>query len=248
MAYINKQAIFRSLFNVPINQLLSYLSPKEYKALEPHLEEVSLPTGKVLYELNEPINFVYFPNHAMVSLVSIMENGATTEVGMIGNDGMVGVPVFLRGDRTTNRAIVQIAGSAMRMEAPVLKKLFNQGGKLQHILLLYAQALLTQVSQTATCNRLHTLEERLARWLLSAQDCALREELLLTQEYIANMLGTRRASVTVAAGLFQQSGIIRYSRGNIRILNRSQLKASACECYSTIKEEYNRLLALGQEE
>ncbi|MEC4806152.1 MAG: Crp/Fnr family transcriptional regulator [Jaaginema sp. PMC 1079.18] len=232
-----------SLFNVPINQLLSSLSPKEYQVLEPHLEEVSLPLGKVLYELSEPIEFVYFPNHAMVSLVSIMENGATTEVGMIGNDGMVGIPVFLGGNSTTNRAVVQIAGSAMRMDANILKTNFRRGGELQQILLLYTQAFLTQVSQTATCNRLHSLEERLARWLLLAHDCALKDELLLTQEYIANMLGTRRASVTVAAGLLQQSGLIQYSRGKIKILNRSGLQTSACECYNIVKEEHNRLLA-----
>lgn len=228
---------------MPINQLLSSLSPKEYQVLEPHLEEVSLPLGKVLYELSEPIEFVYFPNHAMVSLVSIMENGATTEVGMIGNDGMVGIPVFLGGNSTTNRAVVQIAGSAMRMDANILKTNFRRGGELQQILLLYTQAFLTQVSQTATCNRLHSLEERLARWLLLAHDCALKDELLLTQEYIANMLGTRRASVTVAAGLLQQSGLIQYSRGKIKILNRSGLQTSACECYNIVKEEHNRLLA-----
>lgn len=233
---------------MPINQLLSSLPPEEYQALEPYLEEVSLLLGEVLYQPNELIRCVYFPNEAMISLVSIVENGATTEVGMVGNDGMVGVPVFLGGGCTTNCAVVQIAGSAMRMDAAVLKKFFCKGGKFQRLLLLYAQALLTQVSQTATCNRLHSLESRLARWLLSAQDCALSSELLLTQEYIANMLGTRRASVTVAAGVLQQEGCIRYSRGKIMILNRGKLKKSACECYTIVKDEFNRLLASGRDE
>lgn len=233
---------------MPINQLLSSLPPKEYQALEPYLEEVHLILGQVIYEPKEEIPFVYFPNEAMVSLVSIVENGATTEVGMVGNDGMVGVPVFLGGQLTTNFAVVQIAGSAMRMDATVLKHFFRQGGQLQSLLLLYTQALLTQVSQTATCNRLHSLESRLARWLLSAQDCALTSELRLTQEYIANMLGTRRASVTVAAGVLQQEGCIRYSRGKIMILDRNKLKNSACECYTIVKDEFNRLLASGRDE
>jgi CRP-like cAMP-binding protein len=231
---------------VPTNQLLSSLPEQEYDRLVPHLEEVWLSIGQVLYELDEAIEFVYFPNQSMVSLVSMMENGATTEVGMVGNDGMVGVPVILGGGTTTNRAIVQIEGSAMRMDAATLKAEFQRGGTLQKVLLLYVQALLTQVSQTATCNRHHPLEGRLARWLLSAQDCALTDELLLTQEYIANMLGTRRASVTVAAGVLQQAGIIRYSRGKIMILSRHKLEASACECYSIVKNEFNRLLDSGR--
>jgi len=233
---------------VPINQLLSSLPPEEYQTLEPYLEEVHLLLGQVLYEPREEIRCVYFPNEAMVSLVSIVENGATIEVGMVGNDGMVGVPVFLEGGYTTNCAVVQIAGSAMRMDAAVLKNFFHQSGQLQRILLLYTQALLTQVSQTATCNRLHSLESRLARWLLSAQDCALTSELLLTQEYIANMLGTRRASVTVAAGVLQQEGCIRYSRGKIMILDRNKLKNAACECYTVVKDEFNRLLASRRDE
>lgn len=227
---------------IPENQLLAALPASEYQRLLPHLELVSLPLRKVLYEVDEPIEYVYFPNHAIASLVSIMEDGSTVEIGLVGNEGMVGLPVILGGKTTNNQAFVQMADGGMRMKASLLKTEFNRGGPLQTLLLLYTQALYTQVSQSAACNRLHCLEERLARWLLSVQDRVQSNEFPLTQEFISQMLGTRRAGVTVAAGILSQAGIIRYTRGRITILNHEALKAASCECYGLIKSEFERLL------
>lgn len=227
---------------VIVNQLLRALPLEEYQRLIPHLEHVYLMAGKVLSEPGEKITEVYFPNLGMVSLVSIMENSSTTEIGLVGKEGMVGLPVFLGGKSTTSRAIVQLDGTATKLNAKVLKREFDRGGKLQRLLLLYSQALFTQVSQNAACNRQHNIEQRLARWLLTAQDCIMEDELHLTQEFISHMLGTRRSGVTVAAGALQQAGMIRYTRGKISILDRLALKATACECYGTIKNEYIRLL------
>ncbi len=226
----------------PINQILAALPEIEYQRLVPHLKPINLVVGKVLQEPGETITQVYFPNRAMISLVSIMENGSTTEIGLIGNEGMVGLPVILRGDSTSSRFIVQIPGTAMRLSADILRREFQLGGKLQQLLLLYTQALLTQVSQSAACNRQHTIEERLARWLLSVQDCVLSDKLPLTQEFIANMLGTRRSGVTVAAGTLQNAGMIRYRRGMITILNQEELEATSCECYRLVQGEFMRLL------
>ena len=184
----------------------------------------------------------YFPGRAMISLVSIMQDGSTTEIGLIGNEGIVGLPIILGGDRSPSRAIVQIRGSALKLDAKILKQEFHRGGKLQQLLLLYTQALLTQVSQSAACNRQHTTEERLARWLLSVQDCVLSNELPLTQEFISNMLGIRRSGVTVAAGILQQAGTIEYRRGVITILNQEDLEAISCECYRLVQSEFLRLL------
>ncbi|MBF2018887.1 MAG: Crp/Fnr family transcriptional regulator [Hydrococcus sp. C42_A2020_068] len=228
--------------SVPINQLLAALPRSEYQRLAPHLQLVSLSAGQVLYEPGETISEVYFPNRAMISLVSIMEDGSTTEVGLVGNEGMVGLPVFLGGEFTTNCAIVQIPDGAMKLDANVLKEEFHRGGELQRRLLLYTQALLTQVSQSAACNRQHTIEERLARWLLSVQDCIQKHEFPLTQEFIANMLGIRRSGVTVAAATLQRAGMIRYSRGKITIMDRENLEAAACECYRLVQSELMRLL------
>ncbi|MDJ0532679.1 MAG: Crp/Fnr family transcriptional regulator [Xenococcaceae cyanobacterium MO_207.B15] len=225
-----------------INQILAALPQSEYQRLVPHLELVSLPGGRVLQEPGEPIKEVYFPNQAMISLVSIMSDGSTTEVGLVGNEGMAGLPAILGGNCTTSRSIVQIPGSAMKLSATVLQREFHRGSKLQEILLLYTQALLTQVSQTAACNRQHNIKERLARWLLLVQDSVLSNELPLTQEFIANMLGTRRSGVTVAAGKLQKAGIIRYHRGKITIINQENLEAAACECYSLVHKEFIRLL------
>jgi len=228
---------------VPANQLLASLPKLEYQRLVPHLEQVPLPLGQVLYESREAVKHAYFPNQAMVSLVSILENGSTAEVGMVGNEGVVGFPIFLGGGFATNRAVVQIEGSAMKMDAEILKAEFQRGGALQRLLLLHTQVLIAQISQTAACNRHHLLEKRLARWLLTAQDCALSNDLRLTQEFISDMLGTRRAGVTVAAGMLQKAGIISYSRGKITILDRKALQAAACECYEVVKGEFQRLLA-----
>ncbi len=225
-----------------VNQLLAALPLEEYQRLAPHLENIYLMSGEVLCEPGETMTEVYFPTLAMISLVSIMENGSTTEVGLVGKEGMLGLPVFLGGNSTTSRAIVQIEGSAIKLNANVLKSEFNRGGELQKLLLLYTQALFTQASQNAACNRQHHIEARLARWLLTAQDCVMADELHLTQEFISQMLGTRRSGVTVAAGILQQAGMIRYTRGKISILDRHALQATACECYRAIKNEYIRLL------
>ncbi|MBW4680761.1 MAG: Crp/Fnr family transcriptional regulator [Microcoleus vaginatus WJT46-NPBG5] len=224
------------------NQLLAALPAQEYQRLVPHLEKVSIEIGQVLYDHFQPIEYVYFPIQGLVSLLYVMEDGSTVEVGLVGHEGMVGIPVILGGMKTTNQALVQVAVSAMRMEASRLKSEFDRGGELQRILLRYTQVLLSLVSQTAACNRLHTLEERLSRWLLLVQNRLQSDELPLTQEYISQMLGTRRSGVTVAAGTLQEAGIISYKRGKITILNQENLEATACECYQVIKTEFARLL------
>lgn len=225
----------------PVNQLLTALSESEYESLAPHLETVSLRTGQILYEPYELIEFVYFPNRAIVSLVAIMEDGTTTEVGLIGKEGMVGLPVILGSNFSTRRAMVNIGNSAVMVNAEIVKREFDRGGELQRLLLLYTQAIFTQVSQTAACNRQHVIEERLARWLLSVQDRIEQDEFLLTQEAIAYMLGVRRSGVTVAANILQKAGIISYSRGRIHIRDRQALEATACECYRFVKQEFQRL-------
>lgn len=230
--------------SMPGNRLLAALSTSEYQRLVPHLEFVPLSLKQILYDSGEVLRYIYFPNNqAIVSLVSTMENGSTVEVGLVGNEGMVGIPVILGGNCTNNQAIVQMAGSAMRMNARLLKSEFERGGELQRQLLLYTQALLTLVSQTAVCNRLHTVEERLSRWLLSVQERIHSDELPLTQELISHMLGTRRAGVTVAAGTLSKAGMIRSTRGRITIVNQEDLEATSCECYRLIKAEFERLLS-----
>ncbi|MBW4509090.1 MAG: Crp/Fnr family transcriptional regulator [Scytonematopsis contorta HA4267-MV1] len=224
------------------NQLLAALPIEEYQNLAPHLESVELPLRQVLHEAGEPIEYVYFPTEAMISLVSIMKDGSTVEVALIGKEGMVGIPVILGGNSTTSQAVVQVAGRGLRLQANILKAQFQLGGQLHYLLLRYIQALFTQISQGAVCNRLHNLEERLARWLLSVQDCLQMQEFPMTQEHIAQMLGSRRSGVTVAAGMLQHAGIISYRRGRINILSRERLEATSCECYGIIKAEIARLL------
>ena len=236
-----------SQFHQPLqNRLLAALPTEEYQRLAPYLELVSLPIHKVLYESGEPIRHVYFPCKALVSLVSNMENGSTIEVGLVGSEGMVGIPVFLGSNTTNTNAFVQIADGGVRMETERFKAELNQGGALQRLLLQYTQALLTQVSQTAACNRLHTVEERLARWLLTVSDRMESDQFLLTQEFIAQMLGTRRSGVTVAAGTLSQAGMIRYTRGKITIIDRQSLESTSCECYQIVKDEFVRLLGTKQ--
>lgn len=225
-----------------INKILGALPQFQYERIVPHLKQVDLKSGKILLEPNEETNFIYFPQTAMISLVSIMIDGSTTEIGLVGNEGMVGIPLFLGGKSTTSRSIVQISGLALKIPAAIMLEEFDRGEAFQKLTLLYVQALLTQVSQSAACNRQHKIEERLARWLLSVQDCVLQNEIPLTQEFIANMLGTRRSGVTVAAGILQQAGIIRYTRGNIKILNQEHLEDIACECYRIVQNEFIRLL------
>ncbi|MEO1429706.1 MAG: Crp/Fnr family transcriptional regulator [Cyanobacteria bacterium J06633_8] len=224
------------------NQLLMGLPSEEYKRLAPYLKPVSLSLGQVIYEPKQLIKEVYFPLGAMISLVSIMKDNSTTEIGLVGNEGMVGLPVFLGGNTATNRAIVQVQGNALKMDADLLKSEFEKGQKLQQKLLLYTQARLTQISQIAVCKSHHLIEERLARWLLSVNDCVNRDELPLTQKFISEMLGVRRASVTEAAIALQKAGLISYRRGQITIEQREQLEEAACECYGLIRDEFKRLL------
>jgi len=223
------------------NRLLSILSVDEQKRLLPNLEPVTLALGKVICESGGHLNYAYFPTTSVVSFLYTMADGATAEMGLVGNDGMVGVILILGGETTRNRAVVQIAGGAFRMRANLLAQEFARGGAFQHSLLRYTQGLITQISQTAVCNRLHPMVERLSRWLLLCHDRAESDELLLTQEFIANMLGGRRESVTVAAGHLQDAGLIRYARGHIRIIDRKRLEAIACECYEVVNNECERL-------
>ncbi|MCC5653312.1 Crp/Fnr family transcriptional regulator [Nostoc sp. XA013] len=226
------------------NKLLLALSELEYQRLVPHLERVNLPTEQILYEAGEPITHVYFPDQAIVSLVCNQEDGSTVEAGLVSNDGMVGLPVVWGGKTTTTTAFVQVANGGSRMKAEHLITEFKRGGELQSLLLRYTQALFTQVTQTAACNRMHTIEERLARWLLIVSDRVQSDTFTLTQEFIAQMLGCRRSGVTVAAGALSRSGMISYKRGTINILNREDLEHTSCQCYFIVKNEYARLLAI----
>jgi CRP-like cAMP-binding protein len=225
-----------------MNRLLAALPDAEYQRLVPHLEYVPLPLKQVLYTMGESIEYVYFPHRAIVSLVSTPKEGSNVEVGLVGNEGMVGIPAALGDNIATTTAMVQREGSGMRMEASLLKTEFQQGGSLQNLLLWYTQALYAQTSLTAACNALHQLDEKLARWLLLVYDRVESNELQLTQEFISQMLGVRRAGVTEAANRLQTAGLIRYIRGRITILNRQGLEAASCSCYGIIKGEYDRLL------
>jgi CRP-like cAMP-binding protein len=225
------------------NKILAALPAKEYQRLLPDLEHVPLSLGNVLYETDDEIHHVYFPSASVVSLVKHMKKGASVEVGIIGREGMVGVSVVLGDGISSNQAIVQIADGAMQLSVVALKKELSQGGQLQPLLLRFTQSLLRQVSQTAACNRTHNIGERLARWLLTTQDRVDSNELALTQEFIAEMLGTRRSGVTEAAIILQDRGLISYVRGHITILNREGLEAFACECYEDVKNDFNRLSA-----
>jgi CRP-like cAMP-binding protein len=226
----------------PRNKILSALPAHEYNRLLPLLTPVSLPIGQTLYDIGERIEYVYFVNSAIVSLVTHLKNGDSVEVGMVGNEGMVGLSVALGDNVAQNHAVMQSADGAMRMKASALKKEIKRGGRLQRLLLRYSLTLLQQVSQTAACNRNHSLGERLARWLLTCHDRVEGDELRLTQEFIAQMLGTRRSRVSEAATILQEQDLIRYSRGHITILNRKGLEEFTCECYGIVKAEFVRLL------
>jgi CRP-like cAMP-binding protein len=227
------------------NLLLSALPSEEYRRLRPCLQPVSFSLGEVLYEVSGHLHYVYFPTSAVVSLLYTTEDGATAAMGLTANEGMVGVALFLGGQTTPNRGLVQVAGHAYKMQATVLQEEFARGGPLQQVLLRYTQALITQISQTAVCNRLHSVEQRLCRWLLLICDGARCDDILMTHEYISNVLGGRRESVTVAAEHLQDAGLIRYARGHINILDRQGIEATACECYRIVKAEYDRLLDVG---
>jgi len=222
------------------NSILAALPATEYQRIATHLEPVDLPSGKIIYEIDQPIDYLYFPFRAMVSLVTLMEDGKIVEVGLVGRDGMTGI-VALMGQKTSpDRAIVQIPDGAVRARVEVIKEEFARAGKLQSGLLRYAYTFMRQVSQTAACNAAHTAEERLSRWLLMCQDRVESDELNLTQEFIAEMLATRRATVNVAATNLQSAGLIRYNRGNIRIVDRQGLEAFSCECYAALNRTTNR--------
>lgn len=226
----------------PENRLLAALPGDVYERLAPHLQPVSFALGGVVYESSEQMKHLYFPTTCIVSLLYSMSNGATAEMGLVGKDGVVGIALFMGGNTVPNRAVVQVAGDALRLPAPVLQKEFKLGGPCQIALLRYTQALLTQISQTAVCNRLHLVEQRLCRWLLLCHDRMPSDRIRLTQEYIANMLGVRREGVTTAAGHLQAAGLIHYVRGDITILNRRGLEKASCECYQVVKTEFDRLL------
>ena len=237
-------SISKQMEIAPANDLLySLLSYEEYQDLIPHLECVSLPLGTIIHQEYEPISYVYFPNQAMISLISTMENGATTEISLIGKEGMVGLAVILGGNSINYEAIVQVTGTAMRVKAEVMKDCFERFPQLRRIILLYVQIRLSYISQLAACNRQHKIEKRLARWLLLVQDCLKTEHLPLTQEFISNMLGTNRAGVTLAAQKLQRQKLISYSRGSITVTDREGLEASSCECYQVMGKESQRLLA-----
>jgi CRP-like cAMP-binding protein len=227
----------------PQNKILAALPSKEYNRLLLHLTPVSLHSGDTLYKTKDRIKHVYFVNGAVVSLVTHMEEGTSVEVGLVGNEGMVGLSVVMGDDISQNHAIVQIPDGAMRMETGKFREELRRGGQLQSLLLRYSLVLLKQVSQTAACNRNHSLGERLARWLLLCHDRVEGDEIRLTQEFLAQMLGTRRSRVSEAAIILQSAGLIRYSRGIINILDRKALEGFVCECYQVVKAELNRLQA-----
>ena len=224
------------------NRILAVLPEADHARLQPHLRVVPLALGEVLYEPGAVLQHLYFPIDSIVSLLYVMENGASAEIAIVGNDGVVGVSLFMGGITTPSRAVVQSAGTAVRMPGLLLKEEFSRAGPLQQLLLRYTQALLTQMAQTAVCNRHHSLDQQLCRWLLLSLDRLPSSEVVMTQELIANMLGVRREGVTEAAGNLQEAGVIRYSRGRIEVLDRSGLEARACECYAVVKRESDRLL------
>jgi CRP-like cAMP-binding protein len=224
------------------NRLIGAL-PKDVRArLGPKLEGVALALGDVIYEPGGLMDHVYFPTRAVVSLIYTMEEGATAEMGLVGNEGVVGIALFMGGETTPNQAVAQVAGGALRMDAEAMLEEFRLGGPFQLALLRYTQALITQISQTAVCNRLHPIEQRLCRWLLMTRNRVPSDEILMTHEFIAHMLGVRREGVTAAAHHLQKAGLIRYRHGHITILDREGLEAASCECYRVVKDEFDRLL------
>jgi CRP-like cAMP-binding protein len=224
------------------NHLLAALPDDEWQRWLPQLESVDMPLGQVLYESGSTLSHVYFPTTCIVSLLYVMENGASAEIAVVGNEGIVGISLFMGGESTPSRAVVQSAGRGLRLKAQMMKDEFNQNGPVLHLLLRYTQALITQMAQTAVCNRHHSLDQQLCRWLLLSLDRLLGNELVMTQELIANMLGVRREGVTEAALKLQQAGLIRYARGRISVLDRPGLEIRTCECYAVVKKEYDRLL------
>jgi CRP-like cAMP-binding protein len=222
------------------------LPDAEWERWEPDLEAVDMPLGQVLYESGSTLSHVYFPTTAIVSLLYVMENGASAEIAVVGNEGLVGISLFMGGGSTPSRAVVQSAGKGFRLASRIVNDDFQRGGPVLHLLLRYTQALITQMTQTAACNRHHALDQQLCRWLLLSLDRLQGDELVMTQELIANMLGVRREGVTEAATRLQKLGLIRYARGRITVLDRPGLELRTCECYAVVKKEYNRLLPVGE--
>jgi CRP-like cAMP-binding protein len=227
------------------NRLLSALPPAEWNRWSAALEAVEMPLGEVLYEPGVTLKYVYFPVTSIVSLLYVMENGASAEIAVVGNEGIVGVSLFMGGESTPSRAVVQSAGLGCRLQAQLMKAEFNKAGPVLHLLLRYTQALITQMAQTAVCNRHHSLDQQLCRWLLLSLDRLEGDELVMTQELIANMLGVRREGVTEGALNLQKLGLIKYARGHITVLDRPGLEKRTCECYAVVKREYDRLLPAG---
>jgi CRP-like cAMP-binding protein len=225
------------------NHLLAALPPAEFERLAPHLEPVEMLLGDSIYEPGEQLQHAYFPATAIVSLHYVMESGASAETAGVGNEGVVGISLFMGGDTTPSSAVVQTAGRAYRLESRLLKQEFDRGGLMQRLMLRYTQALLTQMAQTAACNRHHSVEQQLCRWLLLTLDRLPTHELVMTQELVASMLGVRREGITEAAGKLQRAGFIRYRRGHISVLDRSGLETRVCECYDVVKKELSRLLS-----
>ena len=224
------------------NHLLSVLPQAERVRLAPHLVPVDMTLGQVVYESGDRQRFVYFPTTSIVSLLYVMEDGASAEIAIVGNEGLIGIALFMGGETTPSRAIVQSAGAALRLDAQILKEEFIRGGPVQRLLLRYTQALITQMAQTAVCNRHHSIDQQLCRWLLLSMDRLPSNELKMTQERIANMLGVRRSGVTEAALKLQDAGLIRYGHGHIQVLDRPGLEKRVCECYRVVKREFDRLL------
>jgi CRP-like cAMP-binding protein len=225
------------------NHLLAALPAADFERVAPHLELLPMPLGQYLYEPGEQLRYAYFPTTAIVSLHYVTESGASAETAGVGNEGIVGVALYMGGETTSSSAVVQTAGHSYRLEGRYLKQEFSAGGFMQRLLLRYAQALMTQMSQTAVCNQHHTLEQRLCRWLLLTLDRVGSRELVMTQELVASMLGVRREGITEAAGNLQRAGIIHYRRGHLSVVKRAGLEAAACECYAVVKKEMDRLLS-----
>ena len=223
------------------NQLLASLSPAEFKRLAVHLEPFPLPLGQVVYESGRILDHVYFPTTGIVSLLYVMEDGSSAEIAVVGNEGLVGISLFMGGETTPSRAVVQSSGHAFRLAARYLREEFGRSGPMQHLLLRYTQSLITQMAQTAVCNRHHSVDQQLCRWLLLSLDRLPTQELVMTQELIANMLGVRREGVTAAAGKLQDAGVIEYRRGHIKVLDRPKLETMSCECYAVVRRESDRL-------
>ena len=224
------------------NELLAALPDTVWQRWLPLLELVELPLGQVLYEPGARLKHLYFPSTAIVSLLSVMENGASAEIAVVGYEGVVGISLFMGGESTPSRAVVQSAGQGFMLPAEIVKQEFNRAGPVVHVLLRYTQALITQMAQTAVCNRHHSLDQQLCRWLLLSLDRLQGSQLVMTQELIANMLGVRREGVTESALKLQQAGLIRYARGRIAVLDRPGLERRTCECYAVVRREYDRLL------